>query len=114
MGLLRQGVRYSLGSSRRCPCCQHTHNHCCPLTAHPCPASPRARAPGPCPRRQQGVEVLGQEQEGRPFDPALHEAVMRQPPPPGFSDDSVVKVLRAGYAVGGKLVRAALVIVAQE
>jgi molecular chaperone GrpE len=58
--------------------------------------------------------VLGQEQEGRPFDPALHEAVMRQPPPPGFSDDSVVKVLRAGYAVGGKLVRAALVIVAQE
>lgn len=49
----------------------------------------------PVPGRQQGVEVLGAEQEGWPFDPEVHEAVMRQPPPPGMSDDDVVKVRTA-------------------
>lgn len=58
--------------------------------------------------------MLGAEQEGAPFDPNIHEAVMRQPPPPGVGDDTVLRVLRAGYSVGERLVRPALVIVAQS
>jgi molecular chaperone GrpE len=58
--------------------------------------------------------VLSHEQEGLPFDPASHEAVMRQAAPPGVRDDSVLKVLRSGYRVGDRLVRAPLVIVAQD
>ncbi|KAI8476108.1 MAG: GrpE nucleotide release factor [Monoraphidium minutum] len=64
--------------------------------------------------KQQGVEVLGREQEGAPFDPELHEAVMRRPPPPGARDGAVLQVLRQGYRVGDRLVRAALVVVAQD
>lgn len=62
----------------------------------------------------RGVTVLAAEQEGRLFDPGEHEAVMRQPAPPGVADGSVLKVLRAGYRVGERLVRPALVIVAYE
>jgi len=62
-----------------------------------------------------GVRVLGPEQVGAAFDPInSHEAIMRQPPPPGVEDDTVLQVLRPGYAVGDKLIRAALVIVAQD
>lgn len=51
---------------------------------------------------------------GKPFDPQEMEAVMRQPAPAGFSDGDVLTVLRKGYAVGDKLVRPALVVVAYE
>ena len=68
----------------------------------------------PYPVRQNGVTVLDGSQEGSPFDPNIHEAIMRQPPPPGMADDAVVRVLRAGYMVGDALVRPALVIVAQD
>jgi molecular chaperone GrpE len=51
---------------------------------------------------------------GKPFDPEEMEAVMRQPAPAGFADGDVLSVLRKGYAVGDKLVRPALVVVAYE
>lgn len=51
---------------------------------------------------------------GKPFDPEEMEAVMRQPAPAGFADGDVLSVLRKGYAVGNKLVRPALVVVAYE
>lgn len=57
---------------------------------------------------------MGPSQEGQPFDPNIHEAVMRSPPPPGTAPDTVLRVLRAGYRVGDRLVRPALVIVAQD
>lgn len=61
------------------------------------------------------MTTLGAEQEGAPFDPRVHEAIMRQPPPPGTPEDAVLRVLRPGYVVGGdQLVRPALVVVAQE
>lgn len=60
--------------------------------------------------------MLGQDGdlEGKPFDPAEMEAVMRQPAPAGFGDGEVLKVLRKGYAIGDRLVRPALVVVAYE
>jgi hypothetical protein len=72
-----------------------------PTAVHPC--------------RKAGVEVLsGETQAGQPFNPELHEGIMRQQAPPGVADDTVLSVLRAGYKVGDRLVRPALVIVAQE
>jgi hypothetical protein len=68
----------------------------------------------PHPPRTLGVQILSSDQVGAAFDPAIHEAVMRQPAPPGVEEDSVLSVLRSGYAVGDKLIRAALVIVAQD
>lgn len=61
--------------------------------------------------------MIGEQDDtvvGRPFDPAHMEAVMRQPASAGFSDGDVLRVLRKGYSVGNKLVRAALVVVAYE
>lgn len=66
--------------------------------------------------RSQGVTVIGEgdDVEGHPFDPAHMEAVMRQPAPAGAADGDVLRVLRKGYAVGERLVRPALVVVAYE
>jgi hypothetical protein len=76
--------------------------------------SPLSASP-PSHRRQAGVEVLdGDTEVGQPFDPELHEGVMRQPAPPGVPDGAVLSVLRAGYKVGDRLMRPALVVVAQE
>lgn len=58
-----------------------------------------------------GVEEL--DPEGEPFDPAFHEAMTMQP-----SDDvepgSVVTVFQKGYALNGRLLRPARVVVAAE
>lgn len=66
--------------------------------------------------KSQGVTVIGEgdDVEGHPFDPAHMEAVMRQPAPAGAADGDVLRVLRKGYAVGERLVRPALVVVAYE
>lgn len=63
-----------------------------------------------CFYRSHGVELISQE--GVPFDPSLHEAVMRALAPQDVADGAVMRVLRKGYRLGGKLIRAALVIVA--
>jgi molecular chaperone GrpE len=49
---------------------------------------------------------------GVPFDPNLHEAVMRVPATDGQGDGEVVRCFRQGYQVGDQLVRPALVVVA--
>jgi molecular chaperone GrpE len=46
-----------------------------------------------------------------PFDPNLHEAVATEPTP-GVAKDTILEVLRKGYLLNDKLVRAALVKVA--
>jgi molecular chaperone GrpE len=58
-----------------------------------------------------GVEEV--DPEGEPFDPALHEAMTMQP-----SDEvepgSVITVFQKGYALNGRLLRPARVVVAAE
>ena len=51
--------------------------------------------------------------EGEPFDPELHEA-MSMMPAPDAEPGSVVQVIQKGYALNGRLLRPARVIVASE
>ncbi len=58
-----------------------------------------------------GIEVVNPE--GEPFDPELHEAISMQP-----SEDvepgSVAIVVQKGYSLNGRLLRPAMVVVAEE
>lgn len=57
-----------------------------------------------------GIEVI--DPEGEPFDPEVHEAISVQPSDvvePG----SVVSVLQKGYSLNGRLLRPAMVMVAE-
>lgn len=58
----------------------------------------------------EGVELL--EAEGQPFDPNLHEAISQEP-----SDDHesghVIEVVKNGYRLGDRVLRPAMVRVAQ-
>ena len=57
-----------------------------------------------------GVQRVGSV--GQPFDPALHEAVeVRERD--DVPDRTIVDVVRSGYAVGGRMVRPALVVVSR-
>jgi molecular chaperone GrpE len=47
---------------------------------------------------------------GEPFDPAIHEAVVRLPSP-GAQSDTVADVIEGGYALGERLIRPAKVAV---
>ncbi len=51
--------------------------------------------------------------EGEPFDPELHEA-MSMMPAPNIEPGSVAQVVQKGYALNGRLLRPARVIVAAE
>lgn len=56
--------------------------------------------------RESGIDIV--DPEGTPFDPALHEAVMRDP----HGDANIVtRVLARGYTRGGRVVRPAQVVV---
>lgn len=58
--------------------------------------------------RDNGVEPI--QAEGRPFDPAYHEALMRQPTddhPPG----TVIQEASRGYCLHGRVIRPARVVV---
>jgi molecular chaperone GrpE len=61
--------------------------------------------------QQFGIEEI--HPAGEPFDPEYHEAISMQP-----SDDvepgSVVNVMQKGYSLNGRLLRPAMVIVAEE
>jgi molecular chaperone GrpE len=57
---------------------------------------------------QAGLEPFGHE--GEPFDPSVHEAVQHDTSPE-VSGPTVTGVLRRGYKIGDRLVRAALVAV---
>ena len=57
-----------------------------------------------------GVEVLDPA-KGDAFDPTLHEAMSMQPDP-GAESNTVLQVLEKGYQLNGRVLRAAMVIVA--
>lgn len=61
-------------------------------------------------RRRQLERIEG---EGRPFDPAIHEAVAVTPSD-RVAPNTVIEVLRVGYRLGEELVRPALVRVSGE
>lgn len=58
-----------------------------------------------------GVEEL--DPQGEPFDPAMHEAMTMQPSA-DVEPGSVLTVFQKGYALNGRLLRPARVIVASE
>jgi molecular chaperone GrpE len=58
-----------------------------------------------------GVEEL--DPQGEPFDPGLHEAMTMQPSA-DLEPGSVVTVVQKGYALNGRLLRPARVVVAAE
>ena len=57
-----------------------------------------------------GMEVIDPT-KGEGFDPSLHEAISLQPDPESESN-TVIQVLEKGYQLNGRVVRAAMVIVA--
>lgn len=59
---------------------------------------------------REGVTVI--EAEGRPFDPSLHQAVMVEAVD-GAEPDTVVTVLQQGYMLDDRVLRPAMVKVAQ-
>ncbi|KXZ54694.1 hypothetical protein GPECTOR_4g762 [Gonium pectorale] len=56
--------------------------------------------------RSLGVEAV--PTTGTPFDPAIHDAIMREPSNT-HPDGTVLQEFRKGFAIGGKLVRPAMV-----
>lgn len=50
---------------------------------------------------------------GKPFDPTLHQAVQSVPVEAGQTADTVVNVLQKGYQLKDRVLRAAMVVVAQ-
>ncbi len=57
--------------------------------------------------------VAAVETEGKAFDPEFHEAMLEVDPPPGIAPGGVVHVDRRGYRRGGRVLRAARVVVAR-
>ena len=58
---------------------------------------------------KNGLEHI--EAEGQPFDPNVHQAVMRVENP-DVSDGTVTQVLQKGYRAKGRVIRPAMVQVA--
>ncbi|HXW77257.1 MAG TPA: nucleotide exchange factor GrpE [Candidatus Eremiobacteraceae bacterium] len=54
------------------------------------------------------------ETVGKPFDPAVSEAVGTAPAPAGVAEETVVAEARRGYTIGGEVLRPAQVIVAKR
>ena len=53
------------------------------------------------------------EAEGKPFDPEVHYAVQRVDAADGVESDTVTTVLQKGYTLGDRLIRPAMVVVAE-
>lgn len=53
------------------------------------------------------------EAQDKPFDPTLHQAVQTVPVEEGQKPETVVKVLQAGYQLKDRVLRPAMVVVAQ-
>lgn len=60
----------------------------------------------------QGFKVEVLEPQGEPFDPQFHEA-MTMVPSDTAEPNSVIDVLQKGYSLNGRLLRAAMVVVAK-
>jgi molecular chaperone GrpE len=58
-----------------------------------------------------GLEVV--DPKGKPFDPALHEAITTAPAPSEAEDHLVAQVFQVGYVFNGTLLRPARVVVMQ-
>ena len=58
-----------------------------------------------------GLEIV--DPVGRPFDPALHEAVMTEPAASAEEDHLVARTFQVGYVFNGQLLRPARVVVKQ-
>ncbi|WP_076462085.1 nucleotide exchange factor GrpE [Limosilactobacillus caccae] len=58
-------------------------------------------------------EITEIEALDKPFDPTLHQAVQTVPVEEGQKPETVVKVLQAGYQLKDRVLRPAMVIVAQ-
>jgi molecular chaperone GrpE len=69
--------------------------------------------------RDQLVAVLGKEgllplaSDGQPFDPNVHEAVMGQPSEE-YEEGTILQTFQRGYALNGKPIRPAKVVVAKQ
>lgn len=61
--------------------------------------------------RKQGVKAI--DALGTDFDPNMHEAVMQEPAIAGQRDNEVTAVMRQGYTLNDRLLRAAVVKVAR-
>jgi len=57
-----------------------------------------------------GVQPI--EATGKPFDPALHEALLRQPAPEGVAPGIVLHEIQKGYRLGDRVLRHSRVVVA--
>ncbi|MCI1974962.1 MAG: nucleotide exchange factor GrpE [Limosilactobacillus sp.] len=57
--------------------------------------------------------IIEIEADGKPFDPTLHQAVQTVPVEGDQKADTVVKVLQAGYQLKDRVLRPAMVVVAQ-
>jgi len=62
----------------------------------------------------EGFGVKRIESEGRPFDPALHEAISTIPAASSDQDGVVVGIVRHGYRIGDDVLRPASVAVAKS
>lgn len=60
--------------------------------------------------KRLGVEAV--PGEGEPFDPEVHEAIMREPAAEGVPDGTVVQEFRKGFRLGSRLLRPGMVKVA--
>ncbi len=60
---------------------------------------------------REGVRML--DPIGKPFDPALHEAILEMDAPEGIEPGHVVQVILKGYARGERSLRPARVVVAR-
>ena len=58
-----------------------------------------------------GVTVM--EAEGQPFDPNLHHAVIKEAAPEGVQEDTVIAVMQRGYYYKDRVIRPAMVKVAE-
>ena len=61
--------------------------------------------------RKQGVKAI--DALGADFDPNLHEAVLQESAAAGQRDNEVIGVMRQGYTLNDRLLRAAVVKVAR-
>lgn len=61
----------------------------------------------------QDHDITEIEAQDKPFDPTLHQAVQTVPVEEGQKPETVVKVLQAGYQLKDRVLRPAMVVVAQ-
>ena len=57
--------------------------------------------------------IVAIESVGKPFDPNLHQAVQSEPPMAGQAPNTVTTVLQEGFTLHDRVLRPAMVIVAQ-